>query len=252
MEKDTLFATGSYPMPFEFNVEVAKVFDDMVSRSVPLYGETIAILENIVQNIVHRRKVLQPKAGPGVVVDVGCSTGTTLAAIANILPAGWTLIGMDPSGAMLNKAEEKLKSARSRHHVVLEERKVQEGAFPAADLVIMNYTLQFLPVADRQPLLREIHRTLHSGGMLFLSEKVRFPASFRQELVTRLYEDFKRAHGYSESEIARKKEALENILVPLTIAEHEEALLQSGFTHVSMLSLWLNFCTWLAQKEEAH
>jgi tRNA (cmo5U34)-methyltransferase len=116
----------------------------------------------------------------------------------------------------------------------------------------MNYTLQFLPVGDRRPLLGEIFRTLNPGGMLFLSEKVRFPASLRQELVTMLYEDFKRGHGYSESEIARKKEALENILVPLTIAEHEEALLQCGFAHVSMLSLWLNFCTWLAMKEEAH
>ena len=103
MEKDTLFLTGSYPMPFEFNAEVAKVFDDMVSRSVPLYGETIAVLQNLVQRLVSRRVAsLSKQNEPGVVVDVGCSTGTTLAAIAPILPEGWTLIGMDPSRAMLN------------------------------------------------------------------------------------------------------------------------------------------------------
>ena len=41
---DHIFAGEGFPRPFEFNEAVVEVFDDMVSRSVPLYREVIDAL----------------------------------------------------------------------------------------------------------------------------------------------------------------------------------------------------------------
>lgn len=241
-ERDELFSAPGYPKPFEFNEAVAAVFDDMVSRSVPLYAETLRALGTIVTHLKGAHK------GPGTLLDVGCSTGTTLLTLGRLLPPGWTLIGVDPSAAMLRQAERKCEALAGRHALRFIQARGQDCDFSGADGVILNYTLQFLPVRDRQPLLQGIGAGMNPGGFLFLSEKIRFPSSQEQELTTAFYESFKRSNGYSETEIARKKEALENVLVPMTEAEHLLMLRQAGFATIMQLCRWLNFASWLALK----
>ncbi len=241
-QRDNLFAKVTYPKPFEFNQEVAAIFDDMVSRSVPLYKECMQVLSLVVQQFSQNR------SSPGVLLDIGCSTGTTLLTAGYSLPAGWTLIGVDPAAPMLAQAKSKLAALEDRHVIRLEQSSAQDFVIPGCDLVIMNYTLQFLPVSDRQSLLTRIYESLRPGGMLFLSEKIRFASSSQQEQATRLYERFKLANGYSEIEISRKKEALENVLVPLTEEEQETMLNNAGFPESLQLLRCINFVTWLATK----
>ena len=70
------------------------------------------------------------------------------------------------------------------------------------------------------------------GGILLLSEKVRFESEEEQALQTTWHHDFKRAQGYSELEISRKRDALENVMKPDSLSQHRERLLEAGFSSV--------------------
>jgi tRNA (cmo5U34)-methyltransferase len=63
-----------------------------------------------------------------------------------------------------------------------------------------------------------------------------------------LYYDFKRLNGYSDLEIAQKRAALENVLVPNTCAALQQRALQVGFKRVDTVMQCLNFVALLATK----
>lgn len=239
-EADRIFAGSRYPKPFEFNEDVAAVFDDMVTRSVPGYFEVLQALA------AWGGRFFQPRSR---VIDVGCSTGTALEVLGQVLPAGARLVGIDPSTPMLARAECKLAALRNRHEVQLRCESALDSDFSDASIVVMNYTLQFLPVARRRELLARIHAGLRPGGLLFLSEKVRFSTPELQEAVTGIYESFKERQGYSAQEIARKKEALDNVLVSLTGDEQMALVARAGFASCAPILQWHNFLTLVALKE---
>ena len=225
--------------PFEFNQGVADVFDDMVKRSVPFYEE----IHRLTLDIIERRY-----SGKGFIFDLGCSTGTTFELISKQFPdREFKFIGVDNSKAMLNKANEKL-SPLGLKNLELRNEGMQETNFNNAEIVILNYTLQFLPVEKRLNLLEKIYNSLPTGGVLILSEKIKSPRSEVQELITDLYYDFKRRNGYSELEISQKREALENVLIPLTPKEQVKMLKEAGFEKTEMLFRWYNFASYIGIK----
>ncbi|MBD2461312.1 carboxy-S-adenosyl-L-methionine synthase CmoA [Oscillatoria sp. FACHB-1407] len=238
-DKDDLFEKGPWPKPFTFNEEVARVFDNMVSRSVPLYREVIACA-------VHwAHAYYQPNTQ---IVDIGCSTGTFLELLGRFLKQPAQLVGIDNSEAMLEKAHEKLKEIQHTHQVKLICANAEDISFDNSSVVVINYTLQFLPVKQRQTLLRSLYEGLVPGGLLFLSEKVKSPHPRLQETVTLHYEAFKTRNGYARTEIERKKEALENVLVPLTEQQQIQMLRDSGFEHIDTLIKLHNFVSLVALK----
>lgn len=223
---------------FEFNREVAEVFDDMVSRSVPFYDEIHRILLDIVDRACRRLEN---------VYDLGCSTGTTISIISkhiadrNIYPH---FIGIDNSEDMLEKCREKIASTGVTD-CTLECRNIEDTDIVDADLVIMNYTLQFLDPGKRQLVLENIYHGLRGDGVFFLSEKIRVREETIHNLLTELYYDFKRRNGYSELEISQKREALENVLRPITPEEQLDALRAAGFRKVDMIFRWYNFASYI-------
>ena len=236
---DRLFAGSDWPRPFAFNAEVAGVFDDMVRRSVPLY-------EGVTRGAA--RWALGFSRPGTAVYDLGCSTGTTLGLIAPVAHPGIRLFGVDRSAAMIDRAREKLRD----QPVQLICADILDVPLVRPSVVIMNYTLQFLPVAQRHGLIRRIHAALEPGGLFFLSEKVRFADPGLQEMVTALYEEFKRDQGYSRTEIERKKEALDQVLTPLTEGETRQMLEDAGFSTVESVARWNNFLSLVAVKGRDH
>ncbi len=236
---DKLFASGRYPKPFCFNEEVAQVFDDMVSRSVPLYIDVTRFTGDWIQHFY------QPETA---IVDIGCSTGTTTHWIARVLDTPAHFLAIDNSPAMIEKAREKLNQFPEQHTLELRCENVMKVRLPPSSAVVINYTLQFLPVAERRKLLERIYEALVPGGILLISEKLRSPSPVVQELTTFLYERFKMEQGYSRTEIELKKEALDQVLVPFTEDEHRHHLKEVGFEHVESLMKWNNFITLLALK----
>src|SRR5690242_18852225 len=88
---------------FEFNENVARIFDVMLARSIPYYAEIQRM------NVELAQRFVQPGS---LVVDLGCSLGTTLIALAKgIDDPTVRFLGIDNSQAMLARARGNLEAA---------------------------------------------------------------------------------------------------------------------------------------------
>ena len=235
---------------FAFNSKVASVFDDMVSRSVPGYEE----VQQFTVEFASKLKFLDTK-----VFDLGCATGTTLVRLANEYQSSGgdssnsqkplpKFIGIDSSQYMVAKCREKVEALALGDLIEIIHQEVEDLSFPDASFVISHYTLQFMPPENRLDVLARIYQGLKQDGYLILSEKIRFADPTAQEFITSKYYQHKKNMGYSEVEISRKREALENVLIPLTVEENIELLKKAGFQDISIVSSKLLFVTFLAKK----
>jgi len=233
------------PIPaFKFNNEVAAVFDDMVERSIPFYHQIHPIIAQI---------LLEKGLRKGRIYDLGCSTANTLIYLSNVLQAipgagPWEFIGIDESPAMIEQAQKKLNKLSFHTRFQLLEQDLREVDFQESEAFILNYTLQFLPIADRLPLLKRIYSSLKENGILILSEKILVPNREMNNFIIDLYYGFKKQNGYSELEISQKREALENVLIPLTMEQQYELLREAGFTLIDAPFRCYNFATFVAFK----
>ncbi len=239
--RDQIYATPQEAVQgFTFDDKVAAVFGDMISRSVPGYG---MILEMI--GVITRRYA-QPASR---CYDLGCSLGASTLSIRHNLPAdGCSIIAVDNSAAMVERCREYIAKDDGRAPVQVELADIQTVPVEQASLVVLNFTLQFLSVELREELLARICQGMLPGGALVLSEKIAFEDASEQALLTDLHHGFKRARGYSDMEIAQKRTALENVLVPESFEAHRERLLRAGFTRVTLWFQCFNFVSILAEK----
>jgi len=222
---------------FEFDEEVAAVFDDMLSRSVPFYKESQKMTEFFAQ------KTLQNGSR---VYDLGCSTGTTLLGIERALDVEVELIGLDNSEAMLTQAKRKCEAFGSG--VEVENADILSYEYKEADMFVSNYTLQFIRPLVRDELVQKVANSLNKEGVFIFSEKVISHHSKLNKELIECYYDFKKEQGYSEYEIMQKREALENVLVPYSEEENIKMALNAGFSHCEVILRWANFATFIAIK----
>jgi tRNA (cmo5U34)-methyltransferase len=225
---------------FNFGEKVASVFDDMLERSVPFYLEMQRMIAEIVADF----------AVPGThIYDLGCSTGTTLLNLDESVPPNVKLIGVDNSEDMLVKCREKLEAHHwTREHELICADLDQGLKITNASVALMILTLQFIRPLHRERLVRDILAGLNESGCLILVEKVLGEDSFFNRLFIKYYYDFKKRNGYSEMEIAQKREALENVLIPYRLLENREMLLREGFRHCDVFFKWYNFSGMVAVK----
>ena len=241
MARDTLFTVPQKSVaPFEFNARVAAVFDDMIRRSVPAYAE---ILRRQVQLIAQFHQ-------PGTrIYDLGCSTANLGLGLCSYLPeADFDLVAVDRSEPMLERCRERLKTVPRPERVSLVCGDIRRTAIQGASVVVLNYTLQFLPPADRLDLLQRIAAGLVPEGILLFCEKVVHADPALAVLQQRFYHAYKRENGYSELEISQKREALEKVLLPETVETHLERLGRAGFGPVDIWHKWFNFAAFIAIK----
>ena len=210
----------------------------MISRSVPLYADAQRLIPKLAEGLNHQTLKI---------VDLGCSTGTSLILLARSLShANLELVGVDNSESMLEKCREKLQALGMLESALLQHADIESFDFADASIILMNYTLQFFDLSLRPKILKQLATRLKPGGFLVLSEKVHHADPQTDELLTELYFDFKRRNGYSELEISRKRDALENVLVPLTVEENVNMLQAAGFKKVELMLKWFNFATFVA------
>lgn len=242
-EKDTLFQQIERTEDFVFDERVANVFDNMVSRSVPFYNEIQRLQSDLVMEFLPTEN--------GVICDLGCSTGTTLAHIAQhaSCPETTQFIGFDNSAAMLDKAKQKLVNIPAQQLRLLCADLSTLNEIPPCHVVILNWTLQFVRPIEREYLLKHIYNALQPGGAIFLSEKILANDAQLNRLYIDHYLEFKKSHsGYTDLENQRKREALENILIPYKLDENYALLQRAGFTRMDTYFRWLNFACLLAIK----
>jgi len=225
---------------FNFGEKVASVFDDMLDRSVPFYQE--------VQRMITEMAADFAVAGTNV-YDLGCSTGTTMLSLDPQLSPKIKFIGVDNSEEMLKRCRQKLAEHQfSRDHELVCADLNQGVQIQNASLVLMVLTLQFIRPLYRDKLIRTILQGLNENGCLILVEKVLGEDSIFNRLFIQYYYELKKRHGYSELEIAQKREALENVLVPYKLLENREMLLHAGFRYCDVFFKWYNFTGMIAVK----
>jgi tRNA (cmo5U34)-methyltransferase len=225
---------------FKFGEKVASVFDDMVDRSVPFYQEMQRMIAELAGDF----------AVPGTnIYDLGCSTGTTLLTLDQCLPPSIRFVGVDNSEQMLARCRAKLDAHGLSRPCELVCADLNEGlAIENASIVLMVLTLQFIRPLYRDELIRQILAGLNENGCLLLVEKVHGEDSIFNRLFIKYYYDLKKRKGYTEMEIAQKREALENVLIPYKLLENREMLLQAGFRYCDVFFKWYNFCGIVAIK----
>jgi tRNA (cmo5U34)-methyltransferase len=241
MQRDEVFKENQKTIgDFTFGPKVASVFDDMLVRSVPFYIEMQRMIAEMASDF----------AAEGTnIYDLGCSTGTTLLNLDSSVPRNVKFIGIDYSEDMLVKCRQKLaEHGFSREHTLMCADLNQGIHLDNASVVVMVLTLQFIRPLYRHKLIRSILSGLNENGALILVEKVLGEDSFFNRLFIKYYYDFKKRNGYSELEIAQKREALENVLIPYKLLENREMLLKEGFRYCDVFFKWYNFCGMVAVK----
>ena len=216
---------------FVFDDKVAAVFPDMIRRSVPGYGTVIALTGVIAA------RYYQPGSR---IYDLGCSQGASTLSIARQLGQPATIHAIDSSQAMLDLCH--AHDYPASVDVTFTCADMRDVTLEEASVVVLNYTLQFIPVNERDSMIRRIAEGMMSGGILILSEKLAMP----DDLFTGLHHAFKQANGYSELEVSQKRTALENILVPETAQAHVDRLQQAGFGRVEQWFQCLGFSSFIA------
>lgn len=237
-KQDKIFEKEYILSQFKFDAKVAEVFDDMVSRSVPLYKETMKAVINLAQTFVKENTS---------VYDIGCSTGTLLSQCEKIFnKKSVKYCGIDSSPFMLKKAKEKLKK---KENIFLFNQNIEkELLIKNASIVFMNYTLQFVRPLKRELVLKTIFDGMKKDSAFFLVEKVLSSDKKLNQKFIDLYHSYKLTVGYSDNEIKKKREALENVLIPFRLDENLDLLKKVGFSKTEIFFKWYNWCGIIALK----
>ncbi|MDT8406597.1 MAG: carboxy-S-adenosyl-L-methionine synthase CmoA [Methylococcales bacterium] len=244
-EHDALFnAALSQVTDFHFGAKVAGVFDDMVARSVPFYLEIQRMIAELAADHA------QPDSH---VYDLGCATGATLLCMDQAVDPDIRFIGIDDSAAMLAKCREKLTSQGLTRPFSLQQADLNgDLRIERASVVVLCLTLQFIRPIYREKLLHKILTGLNTGGVLLLVEKVLAEDSALNRRFIDYYYRYKRRNHYSELEIAQKREALENVLIPYKLSENIALLRDVGFEQCEVFFKWYNFAGLIARKPPCH
>jgi tRNA (cmo5U34)-methyltransferase len=225
---------------FDFGKDTAVVFDDMLNRSVPYYTEMQRMIGEIAADFATEDSRLY---------DLGCATCNAFVELDPILPKSVKFIGVDFSQEMLDQARQKIGQAGiKRDHQLVCADLNDEIEIVNASVVIMNLTLQFIRPVRRQRIMTNIAQGMVPGGCLLVVEKVLSKDSKVNRSFIKYYYGYKERNGYSKMEIAQKREALENILIPYRLEDNYELFLDSGFSFCDVFFKWYNFCGIIAVK----
>lgn len=240
-DTDRLFSEhGSAPAEFRFDDAVARVFPDMLRRSIPGYSALLQLIGVLSSRIVKDETV---------VYDLGCSLGAVSLSIRHALGARPVrIIAIDNSDAMVKRAREILSADRGLCPVDVRTGDITTMKYERCSLIVLNFTLQFAPPGERARLLKTLADSLLPGGALVLSEKTATSEDGVEELYRDVHDAFRQSNGYSSTEISRKREALERVLVPET-AERYAAMLEGAGLFPLEWFRCLQFVSWVARKE---
>ena len=236
--RDNLFNKQSDIADFRFDQDVVKVFDDMVRRSVPGYDSMIQMIGLIA------RMYGQDNTN---YYDLGSSTGAiTLSIALNNKSKNNQFFAIDNSKEMVEQCEKNLHNKVDNLQAICDD--INQVKINCASIVVLNLTLQFIDVNLRSNLIKKIYDGLEPGGILIISEKIHFDDAVTQNHITKLHIDFKKENGYSELEIANKRQAIENVLITETKEQHLNRLRDCGFVETSCFFQCLNFVSFLSVK----
>lgn len=239
--KDNIYATAvDNVTDFTFDKSVVEVFPDMIQRSVPGYTTIISTIGQLA------KRFHQPDS---TIYDLGCSLGAATSSIRRSLDtANGQIIAVDNSPDMVERCKIHVSAFKSRLPVEVILGDIVDIDINNASVVVLNFTLQFIPPKQRQALLSKIYTGMKPGGALILSEKIKSSDALCDDILIDLHHNYKRVNGYSELEISQKRSALENVMKPSTLLENHQNLKNAGFSHSQTWYQCFNFSSMIAIK----
>ena len=213
----------------------------MVVRSIPGYDAIVSTIGDFAKKYYRSNSNIY---------DLGCSLGGVTFEICKQLgERDFNLVAIDNSEAMVERlVEKKTKIGGLENSVKILCEDINDTAIENASVVILNFTLQFLPPKCRNQLIKRIYNALIPGGILVLSEKIVLDDNSLNSLFIDMYHKFKESNGYSELEISQKRLALENILIPEPISVHRSRHVSAGFDSFEVWFQHLNFVSMISLK----
>lgn len=238
--QDAIYSQVHEVTPFEFNDKVVRVFDDMISRSVPLYRESLKRQAQLARHYYQTASSIY---------DLGCSNGNFgLQFLQEMGERPFAMQAIDNSAPMLEQYQQRLQQLSCHKNITLNLAAIEEFPLENASVVVINLTLQFLALHSRDQLIQRVYDALHPGGILLLSEKVIHSDEELSALQQEWYYRLKKENGYSQLEISQKRDALENVLIPETLEQHHHRLTLAGFKKLDIWLKWFNFTSILCIK----
>lgn len=235
-KKDNIYQQNTSVVDFDFDKKVARVFPDMVHRSIPGYASLLTVMQAVFRATFANHHDL-------FIYDLGCSVGAVTLALANVLPADTQFIGIDLSADMLNQYAKAVRLASLETRVSYQQADITTLSMSSCHAISLNFTLQFLPPEQRQTVLNQCYHALADDGLLFIAEKTHV-----NENITIWHEQFKRNNGYSELEIAQKRAAIEHVMRIDDEATIISRCQTAGFNHVDPVFHALGFKAWAIKK----
>ena len=233
---DTTMPTGRW----EFDADVTDAFDDMLKRSIPQYDVMRAAVFALGCPFVQQNTAI---------VDVGASRGEAIEPFLKRFGALNHHVMIEISEPMRAVLRERFGGYEKSGVVEIRSDDLRASfPFVKTSLILSILTLQFVPIEHRQRLVQRMYDSMIAGGALIVVEKVLGATASLDAVFVDGYYDLKRANGYSQEAIDRKRLALEGVLVPVTAAWNEELLKMAGFRQVDCFWRWMNFAGWIAVK----
>ncbi len=220
---------------FAFDEQVVSVFADMIKRSVPGYD---TILKGIA---MYAMRFAQFNTN---VYDLGASLGAVSLTIDRaVTDKQLTIHAIDNSPAMMAQFEKILIQQNTHNQLQPHLADLTTVPIKNASIVVSNFTLQFLPPGSRRNVCENIYQGLNEGGVFILSEKIESSAQMID-----FYHGYKKINGYSNLEIAQKRQALEDALRPDSLEKWQQRLKEVGFYTVEVWFRAFNFVSLVAFK----
>lgn len=234
-EKDQIYANTTEVIDFAFDEKVARVFPDMVHRSISGYASLLTIMQAVFRSEFANHDNLR-------VYDLGCAVGAVTLALDKVLPADTQFIGVDLSKDMLSRYETAMQRAQlnTRSSAVCAD--ILTLDLLPANAIALNFTLQFIDPSQRDNVLKKIKQALLPDGLLFLAEKTKTNAT-----IQKWHAQFKKNNGYSDLEIAQKRLAIENVMKIDDESTIYQRLKTAGFNEITPVFHALGFKAWVAK-----
>jgi len=224
----------------EFNNTLANEYEKGIRRTLPSYDAMLRLTRTFYHSTL-------PEQAEFLIV--GSGSGNEILQFAEKRPH-WSFVGIDPSEAMLQIAEERLKplpNNMSLHQGTILDPLLPSVKFDAASCILVLHFID--DYQEKLATLKEIANNLKPGAPFVLVSKYGQLGSLETELQFDLWRAYWLQHTkLSPSEVAEMEKSIRS----LSFMREEDILSllrQAGFTEPSRFFATTLFGGWICYKE---
>lgn len=213
---------------FEFGT--VSDFDNHISSSIMGYDLLHSLIVNVSSFFIKANTIP---------VDLGCTTGKLLLKVSekySIKGIGFDILDKNFISGVSDLIDLKVADITGDGFEI-----------PKTDLIYCIFTLQFLDINNRLPLLKKCYQSLNTNGALIVCEKEIANDGAIQEVFTFSNYDNKR-QKFTDSEILEKEVKLRHTMTNLRCSENVRMFKNAGFKIVEPFFQSLNFKGYILRK----